>query len=138
MKRGIPHGPLPMLGGLLCLLFGSALHAEHPLDKKLPSLEGLHGYGCSLRGPINLHRLGDPRPVVVGVWRVLLWADHKASAEAKPERDWKLIYAYREKRFAGLKDCDRFLKRVAKALETFRAKEGKEVASNRKTSPPED
>jgi hypothetical protein len=92
------------------------------LDKKLPALEGLVGYGCAVKGPIWQIDHNHPSGRNVKVWRVSFSAEHKDIISGKAEKNWKLFYAYRKSRMKGLVDCDRFMGRVARALKKRRTK----------------
>ena len=106
---------------LLSFLSIRALAAN--LDDKLPALEGLVRRGCSIYGPIVQVDHGDPAGRERTVWSVMFWAEHQDSLGAKPKRDWKLLYSYRNKRSKALQDCDRFLERVEKARKERRRDE---------------
>ena len=101
---------------LLVLLTGhTALEAENPLEKKLPALAGLHRYGCEIQGPISMQDHSRPDNKKKLVWRVTFWAEHKSPYAKSAERDWKIVYAYRNNRRKGFNDCDSFFARVRKA-----------------------
>lgn len=105
---------------------GVSPKAGHPLDKKLPSLQGLHRYGCKIVGPVHLRDHRDPRQKTKVVWQVSFWAEHKTAWDREPRRDWNLLYSYRDKRRKGLDDCDRFLQRMQKVR---RLEENKQAAA---------
>ena len=85
------------------------------LDDKLPALDGLVRYGCSVQGPIQQLDHGDPSGKARSVWSVTFWAEHMSLFGKKARRDWKLLYSFRKKRIKGLIDCDNFMERVRKA-----------------------
>ncbi len=85
------------------------------LDDKLPDLDGLVRYGCSVQGPIQQIDHGDPSGKARSVWSVTFWAEHKSLFGKKVRKDWKLCYSFRKKRIKGLTDCDKFMERVRKA-----------------------
>ena len=113
-----------MLGFFLALMlfFASIAKAEN-LDKKLPALDGLTTYGCSVRGPIRLLDHNDASGREREAWKVTFWAAHKSVFAKKSRKDWKLLYSFRKKRIKGLTDCDKFLDRVKAAKLRYSAAE---------------
>jgi hypothetical protein len=87
------------------------------LDDKLPTLDGLVRYGCSVQGPITQVDHADPSGKARSVWSVTFWAEHISAFGKKVRKDWKLLYSFRKKRIKGLTDCDNFMERVSKATQ---------------------
>lgn len=87
------------------------------LDDKLPTLDGLVRYGCSVQGPIRQIDHADPSGKARSVWSVTFWAEHISAFGKKARKDWKLLYSFRKKRIKGLTDCDKFMDRVSKATQ---------------------
>ena len=108
---------LAMVTALLLSYFvaGTQTASAGGLDDKLPALDGLVRYGCSVRGPISQIDHGDPSGKVRSVWSVTFWAEHISLFGKKARKDWKLLYSFRKKRIKGLTDCDKFMERVSKA-----------------------
>ena len=108
---------LTMAAALLLSYFvaGSQTASAGGLDDKLPALDGLVRYGCSVQGPIQQIDHGDPSGKARSVWSVTFWAEHMSAFGKKARKDWKLLYAFRKKRSKGLTDCDKFMDRVSKA-----------------------
>ena len=100
---------------LTCLATGAPTATAGGLDEKLPSLDGLVRYGCSVQGPITQIDHSDPRGKRRSVWSVTFWAEHISLFGKKVRKDWKLLYSFRKKRIKGLTDCDKFMDRVRKA-----------------------
>jgi hypothetical protein len=87
------------------------------LDKKLPALEGLVRWNCTVKGPIWQMDHNDPSGKNVKVWMVDFAAEHRDLLSGKVKKDWKLFYGYRKSRKKGLSDCDKFMERVDRAKE---------------------
>ena len=108
---------LTMAAALLLSYFvaGTQIASAGGLDDKLPALDGLVRYGCSVQGPIQQIDHGDPSGKARSVWSVTFWAEHISAFGKKARKDWKLLYSFRKKRIKGLTDCDKFMDRVGKA-----------------------
>ncbi len=108
---------LTMAAALLLSYFvaGTQIASAGGLDDKLPALDGLVRYGCSVQGPIQQVDHGDPSGKARSVWSVTFWAEHMSAFGKKARKDWKLLYSFRKKRSKGLTDCDKFMDRVSKA-----------------------
>ncbi len=108
---------LTMATALLLSYFvaGTQIASAGGLDDKLPPLDGLVRYGCSVQGPIQQIDHGDPSGKARPVWSVTFWAEHMSAFGKKVRKDWKLLYSFRKKRIQGLTDCDKFMERVRKA-----------------------
>jgi hypothetical protein len=106
-----------MAAALLLSYFvaGTQTASAGGLDDKLPALDGLVRYGCSVQGPIQQINHGDPSGKARSVWSVTFWAEHISLFGKKARKDWKLLYSFRKKRIKGLTDCDKFMERVSKA-----------------------
>ncbi len=106
-----------MAAALLLSYFvaGTQTASAGGLDDKLPALDGLVRYGCSVQGPIQQIDHGDPSGRTRPVWSVTFWAEHISAFGKKVRKDWKLLYSFRKKRSKGLTDCDKFMDRVSKA-----------------------
>jgi hypothetical protein len=106
-----------MAAALLLSYFvaGTQVASAGGLDDKLPTLDGLVRYGCSVQGPIQQLDHGDPSGKTKSVWSVTFWAEHMSLFGKKARKDWKLLYSFRKKRIKGLTDCDKFMERVRKA-----------------------
>ena len=100
---------------LTCFVAGTQTASAGGLDDKLPALDGLVRYGCSVRGPITQLDHADPSGKARSVWSVTFWAEHISAFGKKARKDWKLLYSFRKKRSKGLTDCDKFMERVSKA-----------------------
>jgi len=85
------------------------------LDKKLPALEGLVRWNCTVKGPILQLDHNHPSGRTREVWTVDFTAEHKDLLSGKVKKDWKLFYGYRKSRMKGLVDCDKFMERVERA-----------------------
>ena len=85
------------------------------LDKKLPALEGLVRWNCTVRGPAWQTDYAHPTGRKTKVWTVNFAAEHRDLLSGKVEKDWKLFYGYRKSRMKGLVDCDKFMERVERA-----------------------
>ncbi len=94
---------------------GTQIASAGGLDDKLPALDGLVRYGCSVQGPILQIDHGNPSGRTRSVWSVTFWAEHMNIFAKKVRKDWKLLYSFRKKRIKGLTDCDNFMDRVSKA-----------------------
>jgi hypothetical protein len=94
---------------------GTQIASAGGLDEKLPTLDGLVRYGCSVQGPITQVDHADPSGKARSVWSVTFWAEHISLFGKKVRKDWKLLYSFRKKRIKGLTDCDKFMERVSKA-----------------------
>ena len=103
MKRENLAGALAVIF-LWCLC--SVAQTKHPLDKKLPPLDGLHSYGCTLQGPLVQTDFNDPTGKERYVFSVVFWAKHKLAGEKKLTKNWKLLYAYRNKRIKGMDEVN--------------------------------
>ena len=108
---------LTMAAALLLSYFvaGTQIASAGGLDDKLPALDGLVRYGCSVQGPIQQINHADPSGKARSVWSVTFWAEHISAFGKKARKDWKLLYSFRKKRIEGLMDCDKFMERVSKA-----------------------
>ena len=108
---------LAMATALLLSYFaaGTETASAGGLDDKLPALDGLVRYGCSVQGPIQQIDHADPSGRTRRVWSVTFWAEHGDAFGTKIRKDWKLLYSFRKKRSKGLTDCDKFMERVSKA-----------------------
>ncbi len=108
---------LTMAAALLLSYFaaGTQTASAGGLDDKLPALDGLVRYGCSVQGPIRQINYDDPSGKARSVWSVTFWAEHISAFGKKARKDWKLLYSFRKKRIKGLIDCDNFMERVRKA-----------------------
>ncbi len=108
---------LAMAAALLLSYFvaGTQIASAGGLDDKLPALDGLVRYGCSVQGPIQQIDHADPSGKARSVWSVTFWAEHISAFGKKARKDWKLLYSFRKKRIKGLTDCDKFMARVSKA-----------------------
>ncbi len=108
---------LTMAAALLLSYFvaGTQTVSAGGLDDKLPALDGLVRYGCTVKGPILQVDHADPSGKARSVWSVTFWAEHISAFEKKARKDWKLLYSFRKKRIKGLTDCDKFMERVSKA-----------------------
>jgi hypothetical protein len=106
-----------MAAALLLSYFaaGTQTASAGGLDDKLPALDGLARYGCSVQGPIRQINFDDPSGKARSVWSVTFWAEHISAFGKKARKDWKLLYSFRKKRIKGLTDCDNFMERVSKA-----------------------
>ena len=106
-----------MVTALLLSYFvaGTQTASAGGLDDKLPALDGLVRYGCSVQGPIRQIDYDDPSGKARSVWSVTFWAEHISAFGKKVRKDWKLLYSFRKKRSKGLTDCDKFMERVSKA-----------------------
>ncbi len=106
-----------MAAALLLSYFvaGTQIASAGGLDDKLPALDGLVRYGCSVQGPILQVDHADPSGKARSVWSVTFWAEHISPFGKKARKDWKLLYSFRKKRIKGLTDCDKFMERVSKA-----------------------
>jgi len=85
------------------------------LDKKLPSLEGLVRWNCTVKGPVWQLDHNHPSGRRTKVWTVDFSAEHKDILSGEVKKDWKLFYAFRKSRKKGLDDCDKFMERVDRA-----------------------
>ena len=94
---------------------GTQIATAGGLDDKLPALDGLVRYGCSVQGPIRQIDYAGPSGKARSVWSVTFWAEHISAFGKKARKDWKLLYSFRKKRIKGLTDCDNFMERVSKA-----------------------
>ncbi len=108
---------LTMVTALLLSYFaaGTQTASAGGLDDKLPALDGLVRYGCSVQGPITQIDHSHPSGKTNSVWSVTFWAEHMSLLGKKVRKDWKLLYSFRKKRIKGLTDCDKFMDRVRKA-----------------------
>ncbi len=108
---------LTMAAALLLSYFVAGIQTASAggLDDKLPTLDGLVRYGCSVQGPITQVDHADPSGKARSVWSVTFWAEHMSLFGKKVRKDWKLLYSFRKKRIKGLTDCSKFMERVSKA-----------------------
>ncbi len=126
---------------LTCLATGAPTATAGGLDEKLPTLDGLVRYGCSVRGPILQVDHAHPSGRTKSVWSVTFWAEHISLLGKKVRKDWKLLYSFRKKRRKGLTDCDKFMDRVRKAhrknanLASGTQRSGKAVATTAARAP---
>ena len=118
---------------LTCLATGAPTATAGGLDEKLPSLDGLVRYGCSVQGPITQIDHSDPRGKAKSVWSVTFWAEHISLFGKKVRKDWKLLYSFRKKRIKGLTDCDKFMERVSKAMRGQPSRASGLLAAQRKS-----
>ena len=120
---------------------GTQIASAGGLDDKLPALDGLVRYGCSVQGPILQIDHADPSGRTKSVWSVTFWAEHMNIFAKKARKDWKLLYSFRKKRIKGLTDCDKFMDRVRKAqsknatLAGNRKRSGKALATTAARAP---
>ena len=81
------------------------------IDKKLPDLERTVLTGCEVKQVLDARTKES-------VWQLIVWAHYSSLAPEK--KDWKLWYSTRTKRMKALKDCDLWLKQVAKKVKASR------------------
>ncbi len=127
---------LTMAAALLLSYFVAATQTASAggLDDKLPTLDGLVRYGCSVQGPIQQLDHGDPSGKARSVWSVTFWAEHISAFGKKARKDWKLLYSFRKKRIKGLTDCDKFMERVSKATREQPSRASSVLAAQRNSS----
>ena len=125
-----------MAAALLLSYFvaGTQIASAGGLDDKLPALDGLVRYGCSVQGPILQIDHADPRGRTNSVWSVTFWAEHISAFGKKVRKDWKLLYSFRRKRIKGLTDCDNFMERVSKATREQPSRASSVLAAQRNPS----
>lgn len=116
---------------LACFWTGPWAAAGDGLDEKLPSLDGLVRYGCSVKGPITQIDYADPGGRTRKVWSVTFWAEHMSAFGTKIRKDWKLLYSSRKRRSRSLTDCDKFLEKVSKAQQARTAPASGHTADQR-------
>ncbi len=109
MNKETPAGAILLLLTLLCP--AAPVRAEDGLEKKLPPLENLVRYGCTIHA-VRMVDHDSPRNEAQQFWRVAFWAEHQGPFDEEPDRDWKLLYSYRKKRMKAFVDCDDFMERV--------------------------
>ncbi|KKL24930.1 hypothetical protein LCGC14_2410370 [marine sediment metagenome] len=97
---------------LIALVLCPALSAGD-INKKLPDLALTVSTGC------HVSRVLDTR-TKKEAWQVVVWARH-AGSDPEAKEDWKLWYSTRTKRMKALKDCDKWLERVAKKIKASRS-----------------
>ncbi len=126
---------LTMATALLLSYFAAATQTASAggLDDKLPALDGLVRYGCSVQGPILQVDHAHPRGRTKSVWSVTFWAEHMNIFAKKVRKDWKLLYSFRKKRIKGLIDCDNFMERVRKATGEQPSRASSILAAQRKS-----
>ncbi len=126
---------LTMATALLLSYFvaGTQIASAGGLDDKLPVLDGLVRYGCSVQGPIQQIDHADPSGKARSVWSVTFWAEHISAFGKKARKDWKLLYSFRKKRIKGLTDCDNFMERVSKATREQPGRSSGLLAAQRKS-----
>ncbi len=95
---------------LIALVLCPALLAGN-IDHKLPDLERTVSTGCQVSRVLDVRTQRE-------AWQVIVWAHYSTPAPKK--KDWKLWYSTRTKRMKALKDCDKWLKRVAKKIKAAR------------------
>ncbi len=127
---------LTMAAALLLSYFvaGTQIASAGGLDDKLPTLDGLVRYGCSVQGPIRQIDHADPSGKARSGWSVTFWAEHISAFGKKARKDWKLLYSFRKKGSKGLTDCDKFMERVSKATREQPSRASSVLAAQRNPS----
>jgi hypothetical protein len=99
----------------------------------LPPIQGLFGSQCTVAPVVvisdsTMVSLGPNAFLSIGKkreekWRLTIEAAHGRNADRTPNFDWRLTYGYYNTRKQALNDCEKWMKRVEKAVKAEEKKQ---------------
>ncbi len=88
----------------------------------------LAGYGCRIEQADSVRAGEGALANQAGNFRVLVWAEHHTSG-AELRRDWQWTWAYSATRREARRECEQFLARAERLIESRRAGQGGATAA---------